>query len=255
MASIQSMCSGARLRCDEPLPQKPSMRRILLAVLDSCQNFYSRLANTGQAWALKPDYLLTVSAQTSDFLLAVDDSYGKPIQVLTYYAQNPSYVQRFVDFREFSDMNFDWGLPVNISSWMYTDGSNCTAMRMAFYYQDDGSRYVRVLPQPQLQAQYLVTFASGDWASQAAMESSAVLTQFHSLVEIWAAQSILPSCQWWADETKNIVHRKELAQALENDRVRIADEFDRYCRNLIQDHMTIRSSSFDGDTVGSWGGW
>lgn len=229
------------------------MRRTLLAVLDSVQNFYSRLENTGQAWSLKPDYLLNVSSQTSDFVLAVDDSYGKPVQVLTYYPQNPSYVQRFVEFREFSDMNFDWGLPVNISSWMFTDGSNCTAMRMAFYYQDDGSRWVRVLPQPMLQAQYLISFASGDWASTAAMESSAVLTQFHSLVEIWAAQSILPSCQWWEDEDKNMAHRKEIMVALKNDEMRIADEFDRYCRNLIQDHMTIRVSSFDGDGYG--GGW
>jgi hypothetical protein len=248
------MCSEARLRCDSPLPQFPSMRRTLLAVLDGVQNLYSRLENSGQAWSLKPDYLLTVSAQNSDFLLATDDSYGKPIQVLTYYPSNPSYIQRFVDFREFGDLNFDWGLPVNISSWMYTDGSNCTAMRMAFYYQDDGSRWVRVLPQPQLQAQYLITFASGDWASTAAMESSAVLSQFHSLVEIWAAQSMLPSCQWWPEEDKNMAHRKEILFALKNDEARIGDEFDRYVRNLIQDHMSIRNSSMDGDVVGM-GGW
>lgn len=250
MADLQTMASEARLRCDQPLPQSPSMRRTLLAVLDSVQNLYSRLENTGQAWSLKPDYLLNVAGQTSDFLLALDDSYGKPIQVLTYYPTNPSYVQRYVEFREFQDMNFDWGFPVNISSWMYTDGSNCTAMRMAFYYQDDGSRYVRVLPQPQLNAQYLITFASGDWASTAAMESSPVLTQFHSLVEIWAAQSMLGACRWWDDEQMNIKHRQELFIGLKNDEARIADEFDRYCRNLVDDHMGIRKSSFDG--AGSW---
>lgn len=253
MASIQSMAGEVRLRCDEPLAQKPNMRRILLAVVDSLQTFYARLGNTGQSWSLKPDYLLNVSAQTSDFLLSVDDSYGKPIQVLTYYPSNPSHIQRSVEFREIADMNFDWGLPVNISSYLYTDGSNCTAMRMAFYYQDDGSRWVRVLPQPQLQAQYLITMASGDWTSAAALESSPVLSQFHSLVEIWASQSILPSCRWWDEEEKNIAHRKEIATALENDKQRIGDEFDRYCRNLIQDHMTIRSSSMDDDGIGIWG--
>lgn len=228
------------------------MRRTLLAVLDSVQNLYSRLENTGQTWSIKPDYLLTVAAQQNDFLLALDDSYGKPIQVLTYYPQNPSYIQRYVEFREFADMNFDWGLPVNISSWMFTDGSNCTAMRMAFYYQDDGSRYVRVLPQPQLQAQYLITFASGDWASSAQMVSSPVLTQFHSLVEIWAAQSILPSCQWKTDENYNAKHRQEIFVALKNDEQRIGDEFDRYVRNLVDDHMMIRKSSFDGMNS-NWG--
>lgn len=252
MASIQTMCSEARLRCDQPLPQSPSMRRTLLAVLDSVQNLYSQLEVTGQAWSIKSDYVLQVSAQTSDFLLAIDESYGKPIQVITSYPTNPSHIPRYVEFREFQDMNFDWGLPLNIASWMYTDGSNCTAMRMAFYYQDDGSRYVRILPQPQLTAQYLITFASGDWASQAQMESSAVLTQFHSLVEIWAAQSILPSCQWWTDENKNIAHRKEILFALQNDEARLTDAWQRYKGNLVDDHMTHRVSSFDGMNRWSW---
>ena len=252
MATIQGMATQTRLRCDEPLPQRPSGRRVLQAVIDSVQNLYSRLENTGQAWSLKPDYLLQVAAQTSDFLLAVDDTYGKPIQVLTYYPTNPSYIQRYVEFREFADMNFDWGFPVNISSWMYTDGSNCTAMRMAFYYADDGSRYVRVLPQPQLSAQYLITFASGDWASNVSLGTSPVLSQFHSLVEIWAAQSILPSCQWWGDEKMNQEHRKEIIFALKNDEARLSDEFDRYVRNLVDDHMTIRKSSFDGSNS-QWG--
>lgn len=252
MATIQGMVQQTRLLCDEPLPQRPSGKRVLQAVLQNVQNLYSRLENTGQVWSLKPDYTLQVTGQTSDFLLAIDESYGKPIQVLTYYPQNPSYIQRYVEFREFQDMNFDWGFPVNISSWMYTDGSNCTAMRMAFYYGDDGSRYVRVLPQPQLSALYLITFASGDWASTAVIGSSPVLSQFHSLVEIWAAQSILPSCQWWGDEAANIKHRQEIFVALKNDEARISDEFDRYCRNLVDDHMGIRQSSFDGASNWSW---
>ena len=253
MSTLQIMAQAVRLRTDEPLPNRPSNRRILQAVTDSAQSLYNRLENTGQAWSLKPDYLLNVTNQ-SDVLLAIDDSYGKPIQVLTYYPQNPSYIQRYVDFVEFQDLNFNWPYPVNISSWMYTDGSNCTAMRMAFYYKDDGSRWVRVLPQPQLNAQYLITFASGDWMSTAALESSPVLSQFHMLVEVWAAESVLPSCQWASDQRYNMDHRKEVAVALKNDEQRIDDEFSRYCRNLVDDHMSERVSSFDGEVYGM-GGW
>jgi hypothetical protein len=144
-------------------------------------------------------------------------------------------------------MNFNWPYPTNIASWLATDGSNCTAMRMAFYYQDDGSRWVRVLPKPQLAASYLVSFASGDWASNISLETSPVLTQFHALPEIWAAQSFLPSCQWSADQKYNSAHREEIAIALKNDEMRIADSFDRYKRNLVDDHMGIRASSFDGE--------
>jgi hypothetical protein len=231
------------------------MRRVLLAVVDSTQNLYSRLANTGQAWSLKSDYLLNVSNGVSDYLLAVDDSYGKPIQVLTYWPANPSLPQRYVEFYEFADMNFDWGWPVNVASFMYTDGSPNTAMRMAFYNKDDGSRWVRVLPQPQISGgTYLITFASGDWAATAGIQDSPVLSQFHSLVETWASQSILPSCQWVEDQKYNMDHRKELLFALKNDEARFAEEFDGYCRNLIQDHMGTRASSMDSDALGT-GGW
>jgi hypothetical protein len=246
------MCSTVRVLTDSPLPQRPSLQRILLAVLQSTQSFYSKLESTGQPWSLKPDYLLAVANNTSDYLLAIDPSYGKPIQVLTYWPQNPSLPQRYVDFTVFNDLNFDWGLPVNVASFTYTDGSPNTAVRMAFFNRDDGSRYVRVLPQPQLAGSYLVTFESGDWASSAAIEDSPVLSQFHSLIEIWAALSVLPSCQWVADQSYNMAHRKEIASALLNDRVRVEDDFDLYRRNMIRDHMTIRASSLD-DGAGGWG--
>src|SRR6185369_4418074 len=248
------MCAAVRLRCDEPRAQKPPLRRVLQAVLDCTQTFYNRLENTGQAWSIKSDYTLTVANGTSDYLLAIDDTYGKPLQVLTTYPQNPSYIQRYVNFVEFSDLNFNWPYPVNLSSWLFTDGSNCTAARMAFYYTDDGTRWVRVLPQPQLPANYLVTFASGDWTSGADLETSPVLSQFHSLIETQASISVLPSCEWWDDIKANMDHRRELAASLSNDQLRISDEFDRYVRNLIQDHMGNRASSLDED-VGMWGGW
>ncbi len=253
MASVQQMCSDVRLRVDDPLSQRPSSRRILQAVLDATQSFYNQLENTGQAWSLKPDYSLVVSNGTQDFLLAIDESYGKPIQVITTYASNPSFIPRYIEFREFAEMNFDWPYPQNIASWILNDGSNCTAMRMAFYNRDDGSRWVRVLPQPQLTATDLVTFMSGDFTANITMETSPVLSQFHSLIEIWASQSLLPSCQWSSDQNYNASHRKELAVALQNDRERFEDEFQRYCRNLVVDQMGQRTSSFDGEGGEIWG--
>jgi len=250
--SIQQLCSNARVLADEPLPQKPSGRRVLQAVMESLQAFYVKLGNTGQAWSLKPDYQLNVTSNTADYLLSIDPSYGKPIQVLTYYPQNLSVPQRFVEFREFADMNFDWGYPVNVASWMWMDGSPNTAMRMAFYKKDDGSSWVRVLPTPALAGAYLITFASGDWASTAGIGESPVLSQFHSLVETWAALSFLPSCQWTEDQKYNMAHRRELAEALKNDEARIEDGFDRYCRNIVEDHMGYRVGSMDDDSVGGY---
>jgi len=252
VGTLQGMCSNVRLLADDPLPQKPALRRILLAVAQSTQSLYNRLENTGAAWSFKSDYQLVVSNGTSDYLLAIDDSYGKPVQVLTYYPGNMAYIQRYVDFVDFQDLHFQWPYPVNMANYIMNDGSNCTAMRLAFYYKDDGSRWVRVLPQPQLTASYLVTFAGGNWASNAALDDSPVLTQFYSLVEYWATESVLPSCQWTTDQSYNMAHRKELATALKNDEARITDEFERYVRSLTDDRMSIRVSSFDNINDRGW---
>jgi len=252
---VQQICSNIRLLTDEPLPNKPSGRRVTQAAFEALQSFYTQLESTGQPWSLKPDYLLQVTPTTQDFLLAVDSSYGKPIQVLTYYPQNLSIPQRSIEFVEIADMNFDWGYPVNVANYMFTDGSPNTAMRMAFYFRDDGSRWVRVLPMPNLGASYLVTFASSDWSSTAAIQDSPVLSQFHSLVETWGALSILPSCQWDSSDQKyNMAHRREIAEALKNDEARISDGWLRYIRNTVEDHMGIRVGSLDGGN-GAWGGW
>lgn len=226
-----------------------------MAVMESLQSFYSQLENTGAAWVVQPEYTLQVTSNTSDYLLAISSDYGKPIQVLSYYPSNPSYVQRPIDFVDLQDLNFNWNFPTNLASWLFTDGSNCTAARMAFYYKDDGSRWVRVLPTPMLSAQYIVTFMGGDYASTANIADSPVLSQFHSLVEVRAAMSLLPSCQWdHSDQKYNMAHRREIAEALKNDEARIDDQFSRYCRNLVDDKIGVRLSSFDDDG-GAVGGW
>ena len=246
------MCAAVRLITDEPLPQRPTARRVLQSVLQNTQNFYNRLENTGQAWSLKPDYSLNVSSNTGDYQLAIDDSYGKPIQVLSTYLTNPSYIQRYIPFREFASMNFDWPYPMNLASWIWSDGSPCTAMRMAFYGRDDGSRWVRVLPKPQLAATYTITFASGNWADNSTIDTSPAVSQFHSLIENRSAFSILPSCGWSDDAGRNREHRLEIAAVVKSDIADIADEFDRYCRNLVVDQMGIRDSSMDNDSFVNW---
>lgn len=265
MGDLQNLCASVRLLVDDPLPNKPTLRRVLQEVVDQTQVFYSRIENGGAPWSLKSDYILTVSPNTQDFLLAIDDTYGKPIQVVSYYPTNPSYIPRLIEFREFADMYFDWSWPQNIAQWMWTDGSPNTAMRMAFYGKDDGSRWVRVLPQPALEGSYLITFASGDWAATAGISQSPVLSQFHSLIETWSAIGVLSSCSWWtgsgteasarAAEAENRAKRKELFTTLDINRARYEEEFDRYLRNTIQDTMGSRASSMDHDDYGTWGGW
>lgn len=245
------------------MSQRPTLQQTFLAVVSCAQSLYNRAEQSGQNWATE-EIILTVVGNVSDYEISGSSTtqggnlsaYSKPLQVLTYYPQNLGLAQRYVDFSLLHDLNYDWGLPVNVASWMFTDGSPNTAMRMAFFYQTGASGenalWVRVLPMPNLSAQYQISFAQGDWANEAAITDSPLLNQFHELIEVWSAQSILPSCGWVADEKENRERRKEYAAALKNDQARVEPEFSMYVKNIVEPHLSNRASSLDDDYLGGW---
>lgn len=261
--NLQQIAANVRFRLGSPLPQRPSLQQTFLAVASCAQSLYNRAEQSGQNWATE-EIILTVLGNVSDYEISSSSTtiggnlsaYSKPLQVLTYYPQNLGLPDRYIEFSMLGDMNYDWNLPVNIASTMFTDGSPNTAQRMAFFYQTGASGenalWVRVLPMPQLSAQYRVTFSQGTWADDAAITSSPLLNQFHELIEVWAAQSLLPSTGWSADEKDNRERRKEYAASLKNDQARVEPEFSFYIRNLVQDHLSNRVSSLDDEGLGGW---
>lgn len=246
LTTLQTCANNVRIRLGSPSEQRPSLQQIFLAVVSCAQSLYNRAELSGQPWTVTT-YLLQVVNNSSDYLIAETSSYSKPLQVLTYYPQNPSYPQRVVEFDMIGDAHYDWGLPVNIASTMYSDGSPNTAMRMSFYRIEDGSLWVNVLPQPQLSAQYKILMANGTWAQDAAITSAPVLNQFSELIEVWAAQSVLPTCQWTQDAKEDRERRKEYAMALKNDQMRVEREYELYIRNLVEQQIGARVSSLEGD--------
>lgn len=245
MASLSQMASNTRLRLGEPRSQRPSGRAVLQAVCTKSQSLINIIGNTGLPWAVD-EYTLNVVGGQADYLLAVDSSFGKPLQVLTYYPQNQGIPQRYVEFRLLNDMNYDWGYPVNVASYMFTDGSPNTAMRIAFYRKGGNDDiWCRVLPQPQLAAQYTILYSIGSWADTAGLDESPVLSQFHPLIEVQSAMSLLPQVEWGDNKDDNRAQRKEYAASLQYDEAALQDDWQRYVRSLTSDHLSIRQSAFD----------
>jgi hypothetical protein len=249
MATLQGMANGCRERLNDPLPQKPSLRNIFRAVTDSAQARVNQASASGKAWNIQ-ECLLNVTSNTSDYVLPVGTDFGKPLSVLTVYNNTQSYIPRYVDFAEINDLYYDWGLPANVASYVYNwDGSPCTAARIAFYRKpDDTSIWVRVLPTPMLAATYLVCYSQGDWASDAAIDSSPLLSQFHPLIEMDAVELLLAHCAWFDEGTEegrkaNSNRRKEIATAQENMKQKYEDGFDTFIRSTNDPGITVRASA------------
>lgn len=248
MATLSDIAQSVRLRLGQPRAQRPDPRAVLQAVVTKVQSKIDELGNSGQPWAVD-ELTLNVVNGTSDYLLPVTPYFGKVMQVVTYYPQNLSIPTRYVEFTQLNDMNYDWGLPVNVASYMFTDGSPNTAMRIAFYRKaGEDNIWCRVLPMPQLAAQYKVIYSVGQWADDAGIASSPVLNQFHNLPEVQAALSLLPQTEWGDDQKLNSNRRKEFRDALLYDERELLDNWQRYIRSLTSDHLTNRL----GANTGGW---
>lgn len=247
--SLQSICQNVRIKLGEPSTQRPSLRQTFLAVSECAQSLYNKATQTGQNWATE-EITLQVIPSTQDYLITNLSAYAKPLQILSYYPQNLNIPVYYVSFTMLADLNYDWGLPVNVASWTFTNGSPNTAVRAAFYYKNNGELWVRILPMPNLSAQYLITASVGEWADSAAITDSPILNQFHEVIEVWAAQSLLPTSSWWEDEKENRERRKEYTVSLKNDQMRVEPDFLLYARSIVSDHLASRDSSLDDD---GWG--
>lgn len=256
MATLQNIANDCRNDLGDPLPGQPSLRHTFQAVADIAQILYNRSSATGKAWSIQ-ECLLNVTPNTSDYVLPVGTDFGKPLSVLTVYNNTQSYIPRYVDFAEINDLYYDWGLPANVASYVYSwDGSPCTAARIAFYRKpDDTSIWVRVLPMPMLSATYLVCYSQGTWADDAAISSSPLLAQFHPLIRMKANLLLLPRTAWWDESTvegrkANQDRRKEIAASQEDARKDYEDDFSRFIRSTNDPGITIRKGSMD---MGVWG--
>lgn len=255
MATLADISQNTRLRLNEPRAQKPSGRAVLQAVVTKTQDLFSQLSNTGAAWTIDELQLNVVNGQ-QDYLLPVTSYFGKPLQVLTYYPQNTSTITRYVSFTVLNDMNYNWPYPQNMASWIGNwDGSPNTAVRMAFFRKGGTDEmWVRVLPVPALSATYTITYSVGAWADDAGLDSSPVLNQFHPLIEVQSALSLLPHAEWVDDAKENRERRKELKESLLYDESALRDGFQRYVRTLTDDHLSDRVGA-SGTSCGMGGWW
>jgi hypothetical protein len=252
VATLQGMANSVRERLVDPAPQTPSLRHVFRAVTDSAQARVNQSSATGKAWSVQ-ECRLTVTPNTSDYPLSVDSSFGKPLSVITYYPQNPSTVQRYVEFFELNNLNYDWPYPQNLAASLANwDGSPNTALRMAFYRQpSDPDVYVRVLPTPQLSATYIVLYSQGTWAEDASIDSSPLLAQFHPLIEMDAVELLLAHAAWFDENTEegrkaNSNRRHEIQMSQANMRQQYEDSFDRFIRSTNDPGITTRA-------CGNWG--
>lgn len=238
--TLQDLMQEVRLLLNEPRAQSPSARAVFRSVLRTVQSAFNQLSNTNHAWATG-EVVLLATPQVEDYEIQAAD-FGKALSIVTQDLSNVSHFERLIDFCEIQDIDIDWNLPNNSGQWVANwDGSNHSASRMAFFRRSgDNASYVRIKPIPQRSCEYRILYAVGNWVDAAALASTPLLTEHHSLFAVRAALNLLPHASWWDDEAMNRAKRAELRQALKGEEDIYAVDWSRYIGNMRIDHMADR---------------
>lgn len=243
MATLQEQSANVRTSMGDPLPQSPSPRHVWQAIIRQAQSFYNQLNNTAVSWATA-ETTVDVVAGIADYLISAP-AWGKCLLVSTVDASNPGHWERWVPFYEPQNLLLAYDGPRDGASWStgFIDGSQHTALGVAFLRDSGTGLTARFRPVPEAAATYNILYTIGDWASGARLGSVPVLSEHHHLIEVKAALSCLHMAKWWvvpadADaETQaafakmNAGQREQVEIALLRDEQQFAVDFDRYKRS------------------------
>lgn len=237
MSSINGSITRVRAKLLKPKDQAPPVELIFGEVLEEYQNVYNELANSHVPWT-KGDVIVNLASGTGDYAVSENQSIG---QILFVTAQSPgsqfSYPVEFTGLSAASESWYYWYPPV-------PDETNAFNPAQSFgygaaFYRKDGRLRVRVGTNVHANSILTVTFAVGNWTENASPDQIAVLTQYHHLPEIRAAQNLIEPSEW-RDPVFDAIRKKNLAVSLTSQENRVYDQFKIAKRSLTADKITRR---------------
>lgn len=237
---LRDIAANARIELLEPMPQRPSRRYLLQLATTNTQSFFNEISATGRAWSVCDNpLLLTVVGGQSEYLLPVGDDWGRPLDVTTWDASNPSYTERQITFTELGDQKLEaWSRNAGFS----LDSAGHSAQQMCFYKKGFTSdQWVSIWPVPTTSSVYRILFVLGEWSSQMALDDSPLLAQHHNLIVVRTALDALPASAWFSDEKENRLRRNELRESLSARVPQLTEQFRRWIRSISQPRMTYRN--------------
>lgn len=218
MNNLRGMLGNVRIRTRNPRAQQPSDRTLLLLLSNTVQNLLIEANLRGRYWAVDETEVV-VGPNLSEYLIGVE-GFGKPIEVRAVYPATSAFYEHDVPFYELGDLNFE---ATSGYGWSISDlpnGAPYGDQRVAFY-RKQGNIYLRTAQGgPPAGTRYKILFQLGKFGETIPLDEGIMLPEFSHLVEIRAAVSSLPHCEWFDDEARNERRRAALALSLSEDEKR-----------------------------------
>jgi hypothetical protein len=245
VSTINQSISRVRSLLLNPKEQHPTLDQLFTQLTFEFQNFVNELSSSNLPWNYN-EVTINVSSGITDYL--IPPQVGKILMAIANPDNNYGPVS--LEFADLADVSADFYLfsPLDYGfSPDFNEAISWPFPAQIAFYRKDGQPYFRLAPfTPSINSIKLI-YATGDWLESLSAESAAVLPEYHSLVEVRAAQNLLPGAEWSDDPNADQLRRSNLARSLENQQQRYAQQFMYAKRSFTGDQVTFRG--------GVGGGW
>lgn len=242
------MLTSCRVQLLTPRPQEPGRQYLLEVLSANIQSAINEANLTGRAWATS-SVILQVTPGTDEYILQ-GQNVGRILDATTYDPTNPVWIERQVEFFEFSEMTENWGMIRDSASMVFTqDGGPHTAMRMTFYRKSGlPTVYVRVLPIPQQVAEYRIAFNIQTFGGpDTALDIEPILANHHHFWVAATCRDALPACQWSDDKAVDQQTRANLKTSFDTRVANYAPQFKKDIGNISMPRDNERLAAFSID--------
>lgn len=216
---------------DSPLPQRPSLHRMLAQEISEEMDVVNATNNSGIPWATQT-YQLNYTPGTDTYTINVSD-WGKVLYVVRLTGNQ--YIQAInVPFDDLSNQSYGYIW----TNWWGQYGTlpfiNNTPEKMSFYRESviNSGIMVKINPMPAESWTYELTYIPGYIGVDDPLTAAIQLPEHAELVRLRAAMALLPYTEWGDDMVMNDAKRKTLAATFAYQLDRKEPIFNKYIKSI-----------------------
>lgn len=242
------MLTSCRVQLLEPRPQQPSRQYLLELLSANIQSAFNEAGATGRAHAIV-NTILTVSSGQGEYILNGQNT-GKILDVVTYAPNDGNWIERQIEFFDYSEMAEGWEMPRDSANWLLSpDGLQHTAQRMAFFRKGgQQTTYVRVLPVPQASVQYRVASTIRNYGgADTSLDDDPILSNHHHYWVAVTCRDALPGTVWTDDRKADQETRANLKASFDARIATLAPQFKNDISSLTLPRDSDRQEPFSID--------
>jgi hypothetical protein len=227
---------NVRRRLDGPLYQSPNPRTILDRAIDAYRNAVTTANNTGNAWAVN-ELIITALADTRRYEITAAD-FSK-VLLIASVPQRPNDPEEVIEMSQIEQLPREWAWLNGDTAWYSLWYNSARSIWAAAFRKSEANgfhSYLEFRPTPKAGEQYRVLYQIGDFKQNINKDNLIDFQLPFPELDFYfialVAKSLLAYTRWSNSLEADMLKKKELSQAFDEDLAKYQNTFDDFIANL-----------------------